>query len=74
MTNGAVGGDKGCEAADANFRFAVDTAAALEDGERIKKRKPIDNTQARMIVMGFVRRIALGRAMMEVVEGAPTDG
>ena len=66
LTNGAVGGDRGWAAALANFRLAVETE--LEDGAKIKTRKPKDSTAANIKVIGFVRRIDLGRAMMKVGE------
>ena len=62
FTNGAVGGDRGCAAAF--FRFAVETAAVSEDGEKMKKRKPIERTAARTSVMGLVRLIDLAIAML----------
>ena len=54
------------------FRLAVETALELDDGAKRKMRKPKDNKAANTSVMGFVRRIDLGRAMMkrgEVPEG-----
>lgn len=65
---GAVGGERGCAAAESNFRFAVEMAAAFEDGEKRKTRKPSDNKPARTNVIGFVRRIALGMAIVPDVE------
>lgn len=65
---GAVGGESGCAAAESNFRFAVEMAAALEEGEKMKTRKPRANKVARTNVIGFVRRMALGKAI--VAEGA----
>ena len=63
FTNGAVGGDRGWAAALATFRLAVETV--LEDGTKIKTRKPKDRTAANIRVIGLVRRIDLGRAMMK---------
>ena len=62
FTNGAVGGDKGWAAAF--FRLAVETAAASEDGEKMKKRKPTERNAASTSVMGFVRRIDLAMAIL----------
>lgn len=52
------------------FRFAVETAPELEDGAKRKMTKPKDRTAANTSVMGFVRRIERGRAMMEAGERA----
>ena len=46
-----------------NFRFAVDRAAALEEGDSRKTRNPNERTPARTIVMGLVRRNDLVNAM-----------
>lgn len=46
-----------------NFRFAVDRAAALEDGDSRKMRKPKESTPARITVIGFVRRSVLASAI-----------
>ena len=62
FTNGAVGGERGCEAAF--FRFAVETAAASEDGERMKMRNPTERRAASTSVIGFVRRIDLAIAIV----------
>ena len=50
-------------AALAIFRLAVETAPELDDGAKRKTRKPKDSTAANTSVIGFVRRIDLGRAM-----------
>ena len=64
LTKGAVGGDKGCAAAEAIFRRAVDTDMVSPVGDMIKKRKPTTSIAASTIVMGLVvRRTALGRAI-----------
>ena len=70
LTNGAVGGDSGWEAALVSFRFAVETPPALEDGEKMKIRKPIVSKPARTNVMELVRRNGLGKAMMVGIDGA----
>lgn len=62
--NGAVGGERGCEAALLNFRLAVEMAAAFDDGESRKTRKPKERTAARTIVTGLVRRRDRGKAML----------
>ena len=64
MRKGAVGGDRGWAAGAADFRFAVDTAEPVPAGDKRKNRKPMARSAAKMMVMGLVRRIALGRAMM----------
>ena len=69
LTKGAVGGDKGCAAAAAIFRFAVETASELPEGDKMKRRNPTDRTPARMIVIGFVRRILIGSAIVDGFEG-----
>lgn len=50
-----------------NFLFAVEMAAALDDGESKKKRKPKERRPARTMVIGFVRRKDRGRAMLAKV-------
>lgn len=55
-----MGGESGCAAA-ADLRLAFE--AAVEDGERMKIRKPIERIPARTSVIGLVRRIARGKAM-----------
>lgn len=62
MTNGAVGGERGWAAAF--FRFAVETAAVFEVGERMNMRKPMDSNAASTNVIGFVRLIDLAKAML----------
>jgi len=62
--NGAVGGERGCEAALLNFRLAVEIAAAFEEGESRKMRKPKERTAARTMVIGLVRRRDRGNAML----------
>ena len=61
---GAVAGDKGWEAALLNFLLAVEIAAAFEDGERRKIRKPKVSTAARAILIGLVLRKDLGNAIL----------
>lgn len=47
------------------FRFAVEIPPELDGGAKRKIRKPRDSTAANTNVIGFVRRIDLGRAMMK---------
>ena len=47
------------------FRLAVETPPGLEDGAKRKMRKPKDSTAAKTNVIGLVRRIDLGRAMLK---------
>lgn len=61
---GAVGGDSGCEAALLNFLFAVEMAAALEDGESRNMRKPKKSTMARAMLIGLVLRNDLASAIL----------
>ena len=65
LMNGAVGGDKGCAAADAIFLLAVETDIESPEGDIMKNRKPTARIVAKMMVIGFVRRTALGRAILE---------
>ena len=74
MTNGAVGGESGWEAALLSFRFAVETPAALEDGEKMKNRKPIASKPAKINVMELVRRNGLGKAIMMGIDRATKFG
>lgn len=68
LTKGAVGGDRGWEAAFVSFRLAVETASAFEDGEMMNRRKPIASSPANTSVIGLVRRKVLGRAIANVDE------
>ena len=47
-----------------NFLLAVEIAAALEDGERRKRRKPRESTMASTILMGLVLRKDLEKAIL----------
>lgn len=47
-----------------NFRLAVEMAAAFDEGESRKTRKPKERTAARTIVTGLVRRRDRGKAML----------
>ncbi len=47
-----------------NFRLAVEMAAASEEGESRKMRKPKERTAARTMVIGLVRRKDRGNAML----------
>ena len=59
-----MGGERGCAAAESNFRFAVETLVAEEEeGEKMKTRKPRVKRQARTMVVGFVLRMVLDKAM-----------
>lgn len=64
MRKGAVGGDRGWAAAAAVFRFAVDIVVLLPAGDKMKKRNPTESIAAKMIVIGLVRRMALGKAIV----------
>ena len=61
---GAVGGDRGWDAAVSSFRFAVDAGSEFEEPESRNIRNPTARTAAKRYVMEFVRRMALGKAMM----------
>lgn len=68
LTKGAVGGDRGWEAAFVNFRLAVEMVSLFEDGEMMNTRKPIASSPANTNVIGLVRRKDLGRVIANVNE------
>ena len=47
-----------------NFRLAVDSAAAFDEGERRNIRNPKESTMAKAILTGLVFRNDLASAMM----------